>query len=103
MGIQAGVSRTSAIILCRHGHGQREESMKRLIISTVRVLLCGLAAVAATLSPGLAAYPDRAVTLVVPFAAGGTTDIVARIMAEHMARTLGQQIVVENVVGAGGT
>jgi tripartite-type tricarboxylate transporter receptor subunit TctC len=41
--------------------------------------------------------------MVVPFAAGGTTDVVARIMTDHMARTLGQQIVVENVTGAGGS
>lgn len=49
-------------------------------------------------------YPgSKVVTIVVPFAAGGTTDIIARIVAEHMSRTLGQSIVVENVAGAGGT
>jgi tripartite-type tricarboxylate transporter receptor subunit TctC len=41
--------------------------------------------------------------MIVPFAAGGPTDVVARIVGEHMSRTLGQQIVVENVTGAGGT
>jgi tripartite-type tricarboxylate transporter receptor subunit TctC len=41
--------------------------------------------------------------MIVPFAAGGPTDLFARIVGEHMSRTLGQQIVVENVVGAGGT
>jgi len=50
-----------------------------------------------------AAYPDRPVTIVVPFAAGGPSDIIARIIAEHWSRTLGQQFVVENVTGAGGT
>ena len=50
-----------------------------------------------------AAFPDRIITFIVPFAAGGSTDVVARIMAEHMSRTLGQQIVIETVVGAGGT
>ncbi|MGL5113680.1 MAG: tripartite tricarboxylate transporter substrate-binding protein, partial [Beijerinckiaceae bacterium] len=49
------------------------------------------------------AFPNRPLTIVVPFAAGGTTDVVARIMADHMSRTLGQQVVVENVAGAGGT
>jgi tripartite-type tricarboxylate transporter receptor subunit TctC len=49
------------------------------------------------------AYPTRTVTLIVPFAAGGPTDVCARIVGEHMSRTLGQQFVVENVVGAGGT
>ena len=48
-------------------------------------------------------YPTRPVTLIVPFAAGGPTDIVARIIGENMSKTLGQQIVVENVAGAGGT
>ncbi|MCA3178063.1 MAG: tripartite tricarboxylate transporter substrate binding protein BugD [Burkholderiaceae bacterium] len=49
------------------------------------------------------AYPDRPVTLVVPFAAGGPTDVVARMMSVPMAKSLGQQVVVENTVGAGGT
>jgi tripartite-type tricarboxylate transporter receptor subunit TctC len=48
-------------------------------------------------------WPNRPITMVVPFAAGGTTDVVARVMADHMSRTLKQQIVVENVAGAGGT
>jgi tripartite-type tricarboxylate transporter receptor subunit TctC len=48
-------------------------------------------------------YPTRPVTMVVPFAAGGPTDIIARIVGEHMSRTLGQQVVIENVAGAGGT
>jgi tripartite-type tricarboxylate transporter receptor subunit TctC len=48
-------------------------------------------------------YPTRPITMIVPFAAGGPTDIVARIVGENMSRTLGQQIVVENVAGAGGT
>jgi tripartite-type tricarboxylate transporter receptor subunit TctC len=52
---------------------------------------------------GRAAYPERPITLIVPFAAGGPTDVVARIVGENMSRTLGQQIVVENVAGAGGT
>src|SRR5438105_12461890 len=50
-----------------------------------------------------AAYPERPVTLIVPFAAGGPTDVIARIVGDHMSRTLGQQVIVENVVGAGGT
>ena len=49
------------------------------------------------------AFPDKPVTFIVPFAAGGSTDVVARIMADHMSRTLGQQIMIETVVGAGGT
>jgi tripartite-type tricarboxylate transporter receptor subunit TctC len=48
-------------------------------------------------------YPSRPITLIVPFPAGGPTDTVARVTAQAMARLLGQQIVVENVSGAGGT
>jgi tripartite-type tricarboxylate transporter receptor subunit TctC len=48
-------------------------------------------------------YPIRTITMVVPFAAGGTSDVVARIVSEHLSQTLGQQLVIENVGGAGGT
>ncbi len=68
--------------------------MKRLLAVVAALALAG---------PSLAAYPERPITMVVPFAAGGPTDVVARIVAENMSRTLGQQIVVENVAGAGGT
>jgi tripartite-type tricarboxylate transporter receptor subunit TctC len=49
------------------------------------------------------AWPARTITLVVPFAPGGATDVSARLVAEHMTRTLGQQVVIQNVAGAGGT
>jgi tripartite-type tricarboxylate transporter receptor subunit TctC len=48
-------------------------------------------------------YPERQINMVVPFAAGGPTDTVARLVAEKMSADLGQQIIVENVGGAGGT
>jgi tripartite-type tricarboxylate transporter receptor subunit TctC len=48
-------------------------------------------------------YPSRPITVIVPFAAGGVTDIVARIVADHMKTTLGQPVLVENTSGAGGT
>ena len=58
----------------------------------------------AALSPAAAEdYPARPVTLIVPFAPGGSTTIVARIIAERMAETLGQQIIIDNRPGAGGT
>ena len=50
-----------------------------------------------------AQYPSRPITLIVPFAAGGPTDTLARIMAERISRPLGATVVVENVAGAGGT
>src|SRR5437763_6844180 len=48
-------------------------------------------------------YPTRPITLVVPYAAGGGNDIMARTVADKMSRTLGQQIVIENRAGAGGS
>jgi tripartite-type tricarboxylate transporter receptor subunit TctC len=70
----------------------------------MRWFTAALAAALATLAgQATAAYPERPVTVVVPFAAGGATDVIARIYADHMSRTLGQQLVIENVTGAGGT
>jgi tripartite-type tricarboxylate transporter receptor subunit TctC len=71
--------------------------MKRSVI-----IAAALAAMAA-LPAAAQTYPTKPITMIVPFAAGGPTDIVARIVAEPMSRTLGQQIVIENVAGAGGT
>ncbi|HEY7765575.1 MAG TPA: tripartite tricarboxylate transporter substrate binding protein BugD [Aestuariivirgaceae bacterium] len=48
-------------------------------------------------------YPDRTITMVVPFSAGGPTDTVARLIGDVMSKDLGQQVIVENVGGAGGT
>src|SRR5262245_61938137 len=59
---------------------------------------------AASVSPVLAqAYPTRPITVIVPFPAGGPSDVVARIVAESMSKALGQPMVIENVGGAGGT
>ncbi len=66
-------------------------------------ILALAAAVVLTGSAQAQTYPQRPINMIVPFAAGGPTDIVARIVAENMSKTLGQQIVVENVAGAGGT
>jgi tripartite-type tricarboxylate transporter receptor subunit TctC len=66
------------------------------------IVVAGLAV--AGIAPATAQnYPTRAITLIVPAAAGGPTDAIARLIAESMTRTLGQQIVVENAGGAGGT
>jgi tripartite-type tricarboxylate transporter receptor subunit TctC len=62
------------------------------------------ALLAAVVAPARAQdYPTRSITMIVPFAAGGPTDVIARIVTGHMAQTLGQSIIIENVVGAGGT
>ncbi len=55
------------------------------------------------LSASAQSYPVRPITMVVPFPAGGPSDVVARIIAEHMGKTLRQPVVVENIGGAGGT
>ena len=49
------------------------------------------------------AYPSRPITIVVPYAAGGATDTIGRVMAERMKSSLGQPVIVENATGAGGT
>ncbi|REF72074.1 Bug family tripartite tricarboxylate transporter substrate binding protein [Paracoccus versutus] len=68
---------------------------RRLLLGATMAL--GLAGAAA------AEYPDRPITLVIPFAAGGSTDVVGRIVAERMSQELGQQVIVQNVGGAGGS
>jgi tripartite-type tricarboxylate transporter receptor subunit TctC len=72
------------------------------LLSTARSGIAALAFVAGAI-PAAAAFPERLITVIVPFAAGGPGDTVVRIVGEHMARTLGRPIVVENVTGAGGT
>src|SRR5262249_59624092 len=72
----------------------------------IKCVVIALALISSALGIGAAAaqpYPSRPVTMVVPFAAGGPTDVLARILAQSMSQTLGQQIVIENVTGAGGS
>ncbi|MHC2252894.1 tripartite-type tricarboxylate transporter receptor subunit TctC [Bradyrhizobium embrapense] len=74
------------------------------IRSLAGACLSAFAALGAFAVPALAQnYPTRTITMIVPFAAGGPTDVISRIVTAHMAQTLGQSIVIENVVGAGGT
>ena len=71
--------------------------MRKFAVAMVLVALAGIASVQAQ------TYPSRQITLVVPFPPGGSTDVAARIMAEHMRARLGQPVVIENVGGAGGS
>src|SRR5215831_7457322 len=71
-----------------------------------RLLRLGAGAAALPLVSSLAwaqAYPSRPITIVVGFAVGGATDVIARLLAERMRQSLGQPVIVDNVTGAGGT
>ncbi|HEY8566497.1 MAG TPA: tripartite tricarboxylate transporter substrate-binding protein [Beijerinckiaceae bacterium] len=72
---------------------------------SLRGVLAGLAALVVSAGAAVAQgpYPSRPVTMIVPFAAGGPSDAIARLVAQSMSATLGQQVVIENVAGAGGT
>ena len=73
-------------------------------MSFMRQLVAGIAlAFFALGAAGAAEYPTKPVTVIVPFAAGGPTDVIARLIGDHMSRTLGQPIIVENIGGGGGT
>jgi tripartite-type tricarboxylate transporter receptor subunit TctC len=69
----------------------------------IRKLLAGLASVLFASAAAAQDYPTHTISIVVPFAAGGPTDTVTRLVAQSMSKTLGQTIVVENTAGAGGT
>ena len=69
----------------------------------LKKLVTGIAASAAFVATSAFAYPEREIKLVVPFTAGGPTDVVARTMADAMRKTLNVPVVVENLDGAGGT
>jgi tripartite-type tricarboxylate transporter receptor subunit TctC len=73
----------------------------RILASSGLAALVAASAVAAHAQAPV--YPARTITMIVPFAAGGPTDVISRIVTGHMAQTLGQSIIIENVVGAGGT
>lgn len=77
-------------------------------MASIRLALgAGILALATVIAPQAASaqssYPNKSITLVVPAAAGGPTDTVARLIAESMGKTLGQSVIVENIGGAGGT
>jgi tripartite-type tricarboxylate transporter receptor subunit TctC len=84
----------------RRGRARRPAVAGLAVLAVLSLAACGGGA-----SDGgsAAEYPDQEITFVVPFAAGGPTDTVTRLISEPMAEELGQQIVVQNVEGAGGT
>src|SRR5258707_170087 len=72
---------------------------------TLKRLFCAAALACCTVPTRAHAqgYPSRSIAVVVPFPAGGPSDVVARIVTDHMGRMLGHLLVIENVAGAGGT
>lgn len=77
--------------------------MRKLFVGFAGLVAAALLSMSAAGPATAQGFPSRPITLIVPAAAGGPTDAVSRLVAESMGRTLGQQIVVENVGGAGGT
>jgi tripartite-type tricarboxylate transporter receptor subunit TctC len=84
----------------------QEHTMTQRHVSTRRLALASLAtAAAAALLPlpaAAQAYPNKPITMIVPFSAGGTTDILARIVGQALTAELGQSVVIDNRAGAGG-
>ncbi|HZP77709.1 MAG TPA: tripartite tricarboxylate transporter substrate-binding protein [Pseudolabrys sp.] len=68
-----------------------------------KAVVAGAALLCMAASAGAQNYPSRTITMIVPYPAGGPSDVVARIMADGMGRVLGQSVIIENVGGAGGT
>jgi tripartite-type tricarboxylate transporter receptor subunit TctC len=73
-----------------------------MLKSMLKLMLAVLPALAA-LSPAVAAYPDRPITIVVPYTPGGTVDLLARAVGRELTQSLGQQVIVDNRPGAGGS
>ena len=71
-------------------------------MTTRRSVLAGLAAAALPRAAFAQTYPSRPISLLVPWAPGGSTDILARIVATHLHQSMGQPVVIENRTGASG-
>jgi tripartite-type tricarboxylate transporter receptor subunit TctC len=72
-------------------------------ITVIRLLSAAALAMFAGTASAQEAYPARPITMIIPFAPGGTSDVIARIVSEQMSQILGQRLVAENVAGAGGS
>jgi tripartite-type tricarboxylate transporter receptor subunit TctC len=92
-GAQGGITKDKPMSAPARGLFMRALVMASVAVATVAALTCAQAQ----------DYPTRPITLVVPYAAGGGNDVMARTVADKMSRTLGQQIIIENRAGAGGS
>ncbi len=95
----AKLNKTNASRVLEQSHGNQEHNVKKSIKSVLAVALLGLVGAAQATD----AYPSKVITMLIPFAAGGPTDTVGRLIAQSMSKDLGQQVIVENLGGAGGT
>jgi tripartite-type tricarboxylate transporter receptor subunit TctC len=95
-----GPRRQAGLTLGKTSVSLRQQTEETPMLKVVTGVLAGLVG----LSAGAAAqnYPSRPITLVIPFAAGGPTDVLGRVIGAKMGEILGQQLVIENVTGAGG-
>lgn len=100
-GSNAGIERRSGkAVIAGNKSGPIARAFRRLLAVAIGLLIGSWPAASVLAQPPYPAWP---ITLIVPFAVGGPTDVVARLIGESMSSTLGQQIVIENVIGAGGT
>src|SRR5262249_26314152 len=90
------------MVACIRGARRKRARMRRHSMLTTRMVLLAVATAASLGTAAAQTWPTRPVTMVVPFAAGGGTDVLGRIIARRLSEVLGQQIIVENVGGAGG-
>lgn len=77
--------------------------MRGVVAAMIATMIAAVAALAFTGPAAAQTFPTRPVTMIVPYSAGGPTDTIARVIGERMARSLGQNVVIENITGASGT
>jgi tripartite-type tricarboxylate transporter receptor subunit TctC len=77
--------------------------MRGVVAAMIAAMIAAVAALAFTGPAAAQTFPARPVTMIVPYSAGGPTDTIARVIGERMARSLGQNVVIENITGASGT
>src|SRR6476620_6968586 len=104
-----GPSLRPIALISLRSSGLRWLSWRRAHMKLSRRTVLRLAASVAALPPALSrlacaqAYPTHPITMIVPYPAGGPTDTVGRVVAEHMRKELGQPVILENVTGAAGS